>query len=96
MTLRAHIAVLTGVLFANSLLAASDDVPVLTVCEVLSNLERYEGASQSGGVSNLQLDNLRLTLINAQAQVKQLAKQIEWSSMIFLTKFCALKNGLFI
>jgi hypothetical protein len=43
MTLRAHIAVLTGVLFANSLLAASDDVPVLTVCEVLSNLEHYEG-----------------------------------------------------
>jgi len=45
MTLRAHIAVLAGVLFANSLLAASDDVPVLTVCEVLSNLERYEGGT---------------------------------------------------
>jgi hypothetical protein len=43
MALKAHIAVLTGVLFANSLLVASDDVPVLTVCEVLNNLEHYEG-----------------------------------------------------
>jgi len=45
------------------------------------NLERYQGASQSGGVSNLQLDNLRLSLVNAEAQVKQLAKQIAWSKM---------------
>lgn len=43
------------------------------------NLERYESASVSGGVSNLQLDNLRLNLATAESQLKQLAKQIELS-----------------
>jgi RND family efflux transporter MFP subunit len=43
------------------------------------NLERYNGASQSGGVSKIQLDNYELNLTNAEAQRKQLAKQIELS-----------------
>jgi RND family efflux transporter MFP subunit len=41
------------------------------------NLERYESASLSGGVSKLQLDNFRLTYETAEAQRKQLAKQIQ-------------------
>ena len=43
------------------------------------NLERYENASQGGGVSKIQLDNLELNVTNAEAQRKQLAKQIELS-----------------
>lgn len=43
------------------------------------NLERYENASVGGGVSNLQLDNYRLNYKNAEASLKQLLKQIEWS-----------------
>ncbi|HEY5747302.1 MAG TPA: efflux RND transporter periplasmic adaptor subunit [Chryseolinea sp.] len=66
----------------DDLLQAQYSSAAATYQNAKRNLERYEGASQSGGVSNLQLDNLRLTLINAQAQVKQLAKQIEWSNII--------------
>lgn len=43
------------------------------------NLERYESASTSGGVSKLQIDNLKLALTSAEATVKQLRKQIELS-----------------
>jgi RND family efflux transporter MFP subunit len=43
------------------------------------NLERHNVASQSGGVSRIQLDNYELNLTNAEAQRKQLAKQIELS-----------------
>lgn len=43
------------------------------------NLERYENASLSGGVSKIQLDNLRLNLTSAESQRTQLAKQIELS-----------------
>ncbi|MEZ4972969.1 MAG: efflux RND transporter periplasmic adaptor subunit [Cyclobacteriaceae bacterium] len=43
------------------------------------NLDRYENASIGGGVSNLQLDNYRLSYKNAEANLKQLLKQIEWS-----------------
>ena len=41
------------------------------------NLERYENASLSGGVSKMQLDNLNLNLVTAESQLKQLGKQIE-------------------
>ncbi len=41
------------------------------------NLSRYENASVSGGVSQAQLDNLKLNFSNAEAQLKQLRKQIE-------------------
>ena len=43
------------------------------------NWERYNNASQSGGISKIQLDNYELNLTNAEAQRKQLAKQIELS-----------------
>jgi RND family efflux transporter MFP subunit len=43
------------------------------------NLERYESAAASGGVSNLQLDNLKLNLATTESQLKQLARQIELS-----------------
>lgn len=46
------------------------------------NLERYENASESGGVSKLQLDNFRLSLTSAESQLKQLAKQIDLSRII--------------
>ncbi|MEZ4810479.1 MAG: efflux RND transporter periplasmic adaptor subunit [Allomuricauda sp.] len=45
------------------------------------NLERNETAATSGGVSNIQLDNYRLGLKNAESELKQLKKQIEWSHM---------------
>ncbi len=45
------------------------------------NLERYQNASVSGGVSNLQLDNLKLNLATSESQVKQLARQIELSKI---------------
>src|ERR1019366_6710591 len=38
-------AVLWGLLLANALKAESVEVPVLTVCEALSDLERYTGKS---------------------------------------------------
>ncbi len=41
------------------------------------NLERYQSASLSGGVSQLQLDNFRLSFETADAQRRQLSKQIE-------------------
>jgi RND family efflux transporter MFP subunit len=43
------------------------------------NLERYENASAGGGVSKLQLDNLKLALTSAESTLKQLRKQIELS-----------------
>jgi len=43
------------------------------------NLERYEKASENGGVSKVQLDDLKLNLKNAESQKKQLEKQIELS-----------------
>ena len=43
------------------------------------NLERYENAAQGGGVSKIQIDNNRLTLKNAESQLKQLRKQISLS-----------------
>ena len=43
------------------------------------NLERYESASQSGGVSKIQLDNFQLNLTSAESQLKQLSKQIALS-----------------
>lgn len=43
------------------------------------NFERYESASQGGGVSKLQLDNFELNMTTAESQCKQLAKQIELS-----------------
>jgi len=46
------------------------------------NVERYNNASHGGGVSKIQLDNFELNLINAEAQRKQLAKQIELSKII--------------
>lgn len=46
------------------------------------NLERHEKAAGSGGVSPIQLDGYRLTYKNAEAQWKQLAKQIRLSQMI--------------
>lgn len=45
------------------------------------NLERYEKASQGGGVSQLQLDNYRLNFKTAESQWKQLAKQIRLSKI---------------
>jgi RND family efflux transporter MFP subunit len=45
------------------------------------NLARYQNASVSGGVSNLQLDNLKLNLSTSESQVKQLARQIEQSKI---------------
>jgi RND family efflux transporter MFP subunit len=45
------------------------------------NLERYQNASLSGGVSKIQLDNLQLSLINASAQRSQLAKQLALSKI---------------
>lgn len=46
------------------------------------NLQRYENASSSGGVSKMQIDNLKLDLTNAESQLKQLRKQIELSLMV--------------
>ncbi len=43
------------------------------------NLERYQNASNSGGVSAMQLDNLKLALTNAESQFRQLSKQIALS-----------------
>jgi RND family efflux transporter MFP subunit len=43
------------------------------------NLERYENASQGGGISQFQLDTYRLNLKNAESQLKQLSKQIRQS-----------------
>jgi len=43
------------------------------------NLERYENAAGSGGVSKLQLDSYELNLKSAESQLKQLSKQIELS-----------------
>lgn len=43
------------------------------------NLERYESASQGGGVSKIQLDNYRLNLTGAESELRQLTKQIELS-----------------
>ncbi len=43
------------------------------------NLGRYENAATGGGVSSLQLDNLRVNLAAAESQVRQLARQIELS-----------------
>lgn len=45
------------------------------------NLERYENAAGSGGVSKLQLDGYTLTLKSAESQLKQLGKQIELSTL---------------
>jgi RND family efflux transporter MFP subunit len=45
------------------------------------SLSRYESASTGGGVSQLQLDNYRLNLKNAESQVKQLSKQIRLSKI---------------
>lgn len=46
------------------------------------NLERYEKASGSGGVSKIQLDNFSLTLKSAESTITQLLKQIELSKII--------------
>lgn len=43
------------------------------------NLERYEKASLGGGVSGMQVDNARLTLKSADAQLRQINKQIALS-----------------
>ncbi len=43
------------------------------------NLERYENASVSGGVSKIQLDSYHLNLKSAESQRSQLLKQIAWS-----------------
>lgn len=45
----------------------------------MRSLVRYEKASSGGGVSELQLDNYRLNLKNAESQLKQLTKQIKLS-----------------
>jgi RND family efflux transporter MFP subunit len=45
------------------------------------NLERYEKASVSGGVSPMQLDNYRVNFKNAESQLKQVTKQIQLSSI---------------
>lgn len=45
------------------------------------NLERYESASTGGGVSQLQLDNYRLSFKNAESELKQLSKQIRLSKL---------------
>lgn len=45
------------------------------------SLYRYESASLGGGVSQLQLDNYRLNLKNAESQIKQLLKQIGLSKI---------------
>jgi RND family efflux transporter MFP subunit len=45
------------------------------------NLERYESAAGSGGVSKLQLDNFNLSLKTAESQFKQLVKQIDLSKI---------------
>ncbi|MGC3946466.1 MAG: efflux RND transporter periplasmic adaptor subunit [Chryseolinea sp.] len=45
------------------------------------NLERYERASVSGGVSKIQLDAYTLTLKTAESQRRQLSKQIGWSTL---------------
>lgn len=47
----------------------------------LKNLARYEAASISGGVSDLQLDNLRLNAKTAESQLLQLRKQIDLTSI---------------
>jgi RND family efflux transporter MFP subunit len=46
------------------------------------NLERYESAATSGGVSNLQLDNLKLNLATTESQLKQLKRQIDLSKIV--------------
>ena len=46
------------------------------------NLERYESAAASGGVSNLQLDNLKLNLATTESQLKQLKRQIDLSKIV--------------
>jgi RND family efflux transporter MFP subunit len=46
------------------------------------NLERYESAATSGGVSNLQLDNLKLNLATTESQLKQLKRQIDLSHIV--------------
>jgi RND family efflux transporter MFP subunit len=43
------------------------------------NVERYENASEGGGVSKIQLDNFHLSLKTAESELNQLLKQIEWS-----------------
>lgn len=45
------------------------------------SLSRYESASLGGGVSQLQLDNYRLNVKNAESQLKQLLKQIRLSKI---------------
>lgn len=43
------------------------------------NVERYEHASEGGGVSKIQMDDFRLNFKKAESELKQLVKQIEWS-----------------
>ena len=43
------------------------------------NLERYEKASQSGGVSGLQVDNSQLSMKSADSELRQINKQIALS-----------------
>ena len=45
MSTRSQIGVLSSVLLAAPVIAAPDDVPVLTVCEALIDLPRFEGKS---------------------------------------------------
>lgn len=45
------------------------------------NLERYENAAASGGVSGMQVDNLRLIVKTAESELKQLQKQIALSTI---------------
>lgn len=57
---------------------ASADVNLKTANR---NLARYQHASASGGVSELQLDNLKLSLKQAESQTNQLRKQIEMTQI---------------
>ena len=45
MDARSQITALSCVLVAGFLTAATDDVPVLTVCEALKDVQRFEGKS---------------------------------------------------
>jgi len=45
MSTRSQISILSCVLLAGSVTAAPDEVPVLTVCEALNDLQRFEGKS---------------------------------------------------
>lgn len=66
----------------DDLLRAQFDAANANYLNAKRSLDRYDNASRSGGVSQLQLDNLELNLTTAKAQRDQLSKQIELCKIV--------------